>query len=222
MKAEKIIYAMNGIKDEYVAEYAEKSKLVKPKASHHFRTWGIVAACLALVIICTPTLIHIFNPSEIDDPKAGTQYEFSSYAELYNALPDGNIIANIPNSKGATINAYVICPEGTTDFTDYNNYSYLNVDVSYQDGTGVSIFSEVRSENTAKEEIDSKPLKYPPEEVSMTTVSNCDVYYFVYNNGTDNVNIAVFSAGGSLYEFSTTTFTKEELIQYISDILNNQ
>lgn len=220
MKAEKIIYAMNDIKDDYVAEYAEKSKPIKSKASHHFRTWGIVAACLALVIICTPTLIHIFNPSEIDDPKAGAQYEFSSYAELYSALPDGNIIANIPNSKDATISAYVICPEGTTDFTDYNNYSYLNVDVSYQDGTGVNIFCEVSSENTAKEEIDSKPLKYPPEEVNMTTVSNCDIYYLVYDNGTDNVNIAVFTVSDSLYEFSTTTFNQEEMIRYISDMLN--
>lgn len=222
MKAEKIIYAMNDIKDEYVAEYAKKSNLVKLKASHHFRTWGIVAACLTLIIICTPTLIHIFNPSEIDDPKAGAQYEFSSYAELYGALPDGNIIANIPDSKDATINAYVICPEDTTDFTDYNNYSYLNVDVSYRDGTSVNIFCEVSSENTAEEEIDSKPLKYPSEEVNMTTVSNCDIYYFSYDNGSDNVNIAVFSVEGSLYELSTTTFTKEKLIQYISDMLNNQ
>lgn len=220
MKAEKIIYAMNDIKDEYVAEYAEKSKIVKPKALHHFRTWGIVAACLALVIICTPTLIHIFNPSEIDDPKAGAQYEFSSYAELYNALPDGNIIANIPDIKDATINAYVICPKGTTDFADYNNYSYLNVDVSYQDGTGVNISCEVRSENTAKEEIDSKPLKYPPKEVSMTTVSNCDIYYLSYDNGSDNVNIAVFTVEGSLYELSTTTFSQEELIRYIDDMLD--
>lgn len=135
-------------------------------------------------------------------------------------MPDWNIIANIPNSKGATINAYVICPEGTTDFTDYNNYSYLNVDVSYQDGTGVNIFCEIRSEKTAKEEIDSKHLKYPSEEVSMTTVSNCDIYYLSYDNGSDNVNIAVFSVEGSLYELSTTTFRQEELIRYIDDMLD--
>ena len=76
MKAEKLIYSMNDIRDEYVTEYAEKVKSVTTKALHHFRTWGIIAACLALVIICVPTLIHIYNPSEIDDPKSGEQYDF--------------------------------------------------------------------------------------------------------------------------------------------------
>ena len=51
---------MNDIKDYYVTEYVEKVRTIKAKAFHHFHTWSIVAACLALVIICTPALIHIF------------------------------------------------------------------------------------------------------------------------------------------------------------------
>lgn len=221
MKAEKIIYSMNDIKDDYVTEYTEKARTVKVKALRHFRTWGIAAACLALVIICTPILIHIFNPSGIDDPRAGARYEFSSYSELCSVLPEGNIIANIPNSKEANISAYVECPEGTTNFADYNNYSYLTVNVSYDDGTGVSIFCVVKSEKTAKEDIDMKSILYPPEKVSMTTVSDCDIYYTSYENGIKKVNIAEFSLDGSLYAFSTTTFSQEELIQYISDMLKH-
>ena len=78
---------------------------------------------------------YIFNLSEIDDSRSGARYEFSSYSELCSILPKGNIIANIPNSKEANISAYVECPEGTTDFADYNNYSYLDVDVFYDDST---------------------------------------------------------------------------------------
>ena len=221
MTADKIIYSMNDIKDDYVNEYAEKARTVRTRSSRRIRTWGIVAACLALVIICTPALIHIFAPSGIDDPKSGVRYEFSSYSELCRVLPGGNIFANIPNSKEADITAYAECPEGTTDFADHNNYSYLGVDISYDDGTGVSIFCTVKSEKTAKEDVDSEPMHYPPEKVDMTTVSGCDIYYTGPENGADKVNIAEFSLDGSLYEFSSVTFSQEELIQYISNMLEH-
>ena len=220
MKVEKIFYSMNDIKDDYVTEYAEKTRSAKVKAFRLFRTWGIVAACLALVIMFTPTLIHIFTPSEIDDPGSGARYEFSGYSELCSVLPEGDIIANIPNSKEANISAYVECPEGTTDFADYSNYSYLNVDVSYDDGTGVNIFCVVKSKKTAKEDVESKPILSTSANISMTTISDCDIYYGSYENGVDKVNTAEFLLDGSLYAFSTTTFSQEELIQYISDMLN--
>lgn len=220
MKVEKIFYSMNDINDDYVIEYAEKEKPTKVKTFHFLRTWGIIAACLALVIIVTPALIHIFTPSEIEDPRAGARYEFSNYSELCSVLPNGNILANVPNSKDAYISAYVECPEGTTDFSDYSNYSYLNVDVSYDNGTGVSIFCVVKSEKTSKEDIESKPLLSKSANVSMTTISDYDVYYGSYDNGVDKVNIAEFSFDGSLYEFSTATLSQDELIQYISDMLN--
>lgn len=220
MRAEKIIYSMNDIKDDYIIEYAEKEKATKVKTFHFLRTWGIIAACLALMIIFIPTLLHPFRPSEIDDPRAGARYEFNNYNELCGILPEGNIIANVPNSKEADISAYVECPEGTTDFSDYSDYSYLNVDVSYDNGTGVSIFCVVKSEKTAKEDIENKPLLSTTANVSMTTISDYDVYYGSYENGVDKVNIAEFSCDGSLYEFSTVTYSQEELIQYISDMLN--
>lgn len=219
MKAEKLIYSMNDIRDEYVTEYATKANAIKAKALHHFRTWGIIAACLALIIICTPTLIHIFNPSGVDDPKSGEQYDFSSYSELCSVLPEGNIIADIPNSKGASIEAYVICPEGTTDFTDYNNYSYLSVDISYDDGMGVNIFCTVKSEMTAGEYVNSKPTSFPSDKTSVVTVENCEVYYTEFEEGAAKGVKAVFSLEGTLYDMTTTSFNHEELIQYIEDML---
>lgn len=219
MKAEKMLYSMNDIRDEYITEYAKKAKAVKSTALHHFRTWGIIAACLALVIICTPALIHIFNPSGIDDPRSGEQYDFSGYSELCSVLPDGNIIANVPNSKNAKIEAYAICPEGTTDFTDYNNYSYLNVDVSYDDGTGVNIFCTVKSEMAAKEYVESKPAAFPSEKTNVVTVENCEVYYTDFKDDIRKGIKAVFSINGSLYDLTTDSFDHEELIQYIEDML---
>lgn len=221
MKAEKIFCAMNDIKDEYVVEYAKKEKAVVPKTFFQLRAWRIIAACFVLVIICTPAIVHIFNPSEFDDPKAGAHYEFGSYSELCNALPDGNILAKIPNSKEATISANVECPDGTTNFAEYANYSYLNIDISYNNSTGVSIFCVINSEKTAKDEIENKILKYPSEEIGTTTISGCDIYYTSYENGIDKVNIATFSYDGDLFEFTTVTFSQEELIQYIGDMLNS-
>ena len=206
-------------KDEYVTEYAEKAKSVKAKALHHFRTWGIIAACLALVIICTPTFIHIFNPSGIDDPRSGEQYNFSGYSELCSVLPEGSIITNVPNSENSKIEAYAICPEGTADFADYNNYSYLGVDISYDDGTGVNIFCTVKSKMTAKEYVESKPLIFPPDKTSTVTVENCQVYYADFENDNTNGVNAVFSIDGSLYDIKTTSFNHEELVQYIEKML---
>lgn len=202
-----------------------KKMQLNVKVFHHFRTWIIVVACLILVIICTPTLIHILNPSGIDDPRSGSRYEFSSYSELCSVLPEGSIIANIPNSKEANINAYVECPDGTTNFTDYNKFSYLNVDISYDDSTGVSIFCIVKSEKTAKEDIGRKSTLFLSKKVNMVTISDYDIYYISYEdasheNGIVEINIAEVSIDGSLYKFSTTTFSQKELIQYIIDMLN--
>lgn len=219
MKAEKLIYSMNDIRDEYVTEYATKAKAIKAKTLLHFRTWGIIAACFALIIICTPTLIHIFNPSGIDDPRSGEQYDFSSYSELCGVLPKGSIIANVPDSESASIEAYAICPEGTKDFTDYNNFSYLSVDVSYDNGTGVNIFCTVKSKMTAKEYVESKPATFPSNKTSVVTVENCEVYYTDFEDDiTKGIN-AVFSIEGNLYDMTTTSFNPEELIQYIEDML---
>ena len=112
------------------------------------------------------------------------------------------------------------CPEGTTDFDDYNDFSYLYVDVHYDDGTGVSVFCVVKSKKTAKEDIDVKPLQFPPEKVSMTTISGCDIYSSSYEEGDSRVVVAEFSLDGSLYKLSTTTLSQEKLIQYIGDLLD--
>lgn len=219
MNAEKLIYSMNDIKDAYVTEYAEKVKSAKVKALHYFRTWGIIAACLALVIIWAPMFIHSFNRSETEDPKSGKQYDFSNYSELCKVLPEGNIIANVPNSESAKIEAYAICPEETVDFSDYNNYSYLCVDISYGDGTGVNIFCTVKSEMKVKEYVESKPLTFPSDNTKVVTVDDCEVYYTDFEGDSINGINAVFSIDGSLYNMKTTSFNHEELIQYIKKML---
>lgn len=70
-----------------------------------------------------------------------------------------------------------------------------------------------------RKKIESKPLLSASANVSMTTISDYDIYYGSYDNGVDKVNIAEFSFDGSLYEFSTATLSQDELIQYISDML---
>ena len=74
------------------------------------------------------------------------------------------MIAHIPDSESAKIEAYAIYPAGTSDFSDYNNYSYLSVDISYGNGTGINIFCTVKSEMTAKEYVESKPAACPLSE----------------------------------------------------------
>lgn len=216
MTTKKFSNALGNIGESYVDEavtYTAKKK------SNAWIKWVSIAACFALIIVCIPTLIHIFNPSEIDDPKSGAQYDFGSYTELCEYLPEGNIIANIPNSESARIDAYVICPEKTTDFSDYNNYSYLSVDVSYDDGMGVNIFCTIKSEMTAKEYVEGKPIEYPSDKTNEVTVENCDVYYTEFEDAGIKGVKAVFSIDDSLYELTTDSFDHEELVQYIESLL---
>lgn len=56
---------------------------------------------------------------------------------------------------------------------------------------------------TVKEGIDSKPLSYPVEKVSISAASHCDIYYGSYDKGTDNVKIAVFQLSAVYMSFPT-------------------
>lgn len=131
--------SMNDIQNDYIIKYAEKAKTAKSKPAHLIRTWCVAAACLAVILICASTLFHAFTLSGAEDPKTGVNYYFSSYDELCEILPDGSIMANIPNRENAEIEIRGVCPEGTRDFSDINNFSYLDIDVSYDDNTGVAI-----------------------------------------------------------------------------------
>lgn len=222
MTGENVFRSMRDIDTQLILD-ASPDISQKKKSNRTWVKWTSLAACFLLVILSVPTLIHIFSPSEIDDPKAGVQYEFSDYSELYHALPTRNIITNIPNSKDAIISAYVICPEDTTDFTNHDNYSYLNVDISYTDGTGVNIYCTLKSEKNTKEYVESKPLTYPPDSTSVTTVCGYDVYcadHWVENEG-NNVQVytAVLSIDDTMYEFTSDSLEQSALIEYIEDML---
>lgn len=222
MTNKNIFRELGGLDPDLIAKAAPDVVQKKP-ANKTWIKWASLAACFALVIMFVPTLFHIFTPSEIDDPRSGAQYDFSSYSELCDILPEENIIANIPNSENANIEAYVICPEKTTDFTDYNNYSYLFVDVSYNDGTGANIVCTFKSEETVEEYVENKPLKFPPENTRVNTVSNLDVYYSNYyaehDGNSIKVHTAVFSVDGCLYELTSTSFDQDGLIQYVEDMI---
>lgn len=222
MTNKNIYRELGGLDPDLIAKAAPDVPQKKP-ANKTWVKWASIAACLALAIMFAPALIHIFTPSEIDDPKSGAQYNFRSYSELCSVLPNENIITNIPNSEHAKIEAYAVCPETTTDFADYNNYSYLFVDVSYDEGTGVTIVCTFRSEETAKEYVENTPLKFPPDNTGKTTVSNCDVYYtnyYIEHEGNNiNVHHAVFSIDGCFYELTSDFLDQDALIQYIEDML---
>lgn len=226
MNEDKPIDSINDIRDEAITEYAEKKKAAK--APHHF-PWGIIAISLAVAIIIffTPKLIYLFSDhnDDCEDPKAGADFYFDSYAQLRLILPEGNILTNIPNGKNAKIEAHGICPKGTTDFADYNNYSYLDVHISYGDGTGFSIFCINKSEKSTQEYVEYWPMFYPSDKISVETVKNCQVYSNEYENysfdpkDSGTVLTAVFSIDGNLYEITTATFNHEELIQLIEKLI---
>ena len=217
-----LLQAMGRIDPKLIADAAPDVEQKKPTNKRWIK-WGALAACLALIIMFTPTLIHIFTPSEIDDPNSGSQYNFISYSELCTILPEENIITNIPNSKNAKIEAYVICPKETTDYTDYNNYSYLFVDVSYDEGTSINIICTFKSGKTAKEYVEGAPFQFPSDNTNVVTISNCDVYYTNYyiedDSGSIKVYNAVFSIDDCLYELTSDSLEQDALIKYIEEIL---
>lgn len=223
MKVEELMYSMNDIKDSYIVEYAKKAKERKTKTSHFAKIWGVVAACLAFVLICTPALIPIFNSSEIENPKGGIQYDFSSFAELCEALPSDSILTNIPNREKAKIESYGICPEGTEDFTDIHNYSYLFINVLYNNNTGVAIDCTLNFERTLQEFIDDSRWQLQ-EGTEKLTVAGTEIYYIYYFDepyGEEQIKInkIVFSVEDTLYEIRSDTLNKDSLIQYAEDML---
>lgn len=223
MKVGKLLYSMNDISDSYITEYAKKNERTSNKKPQFIKSLGIIAACLALAIICTPALIHIFTPAEIEDPKAGVHHDFESYAELCDVLPDENILTNIPNSDSAEITSYGVCPEGTTDLTDINNYSYLFVNASYSDNTGVAIICTLNAEMTLQEYCDDS-LRYPQERTQRITVANTEAYYSYYFDepyGKEKVRIneVAFSVDGDLYEIRSNTLSKENIIFFAEQLL---
>lgn len=226
MTSKNIFRSMRDIDPQLILDAAPDMPQ-KKKVNRTWVKWTSLAACLALVIMCVPALIHIFNPSEVDDPAYETEHYFGSYAELCEVLPSDSIVANIPNSENATIKSYAVFMDvqigDGVDFNDYRNFSYLNVDVSYTDGTGVNIYCTFKSEINTKEYVESKPLTYPPDSTSVTTVYGYDVYcadYWVENEGSNvQVYTAVLSINDTLYEFTSDTLEQGALIRYIEDML---
>lgn len=226
MTSENVFRSMRDIDPQLILDAApdmpqkKKSKTVWIKRTS-------LAACFLLVIMCVPALIHIFNPPEVDDPTYETVHYFGGYSELCSVLPNESIVANIPDSENATIKSYAVFEDvqigDGTDFNDYRNFSYLNVDVSYIDGTGVNIYCTFKSEKTTKEYVESKPLTYPPDSTSVTTVYGYDVYcadYWVENEGnTVRAYTAVLSIDDTLYEFTSDTLEQDALLRYIEDML---
>lgn len=229
MTGENIFRSMRDIDPQLILDAAPDAPQ-KKKVNRTWVKWTSLAACLALIIMSVPALIHIFNPSEVDDPAYKTEHYFGSYAELCEVLPSDSIVANIPNSENATIESYAVF-EGDqigdgVDFNDYRNFSYLNVDVSYTDGTGVNVYCTFKSGKSTKEYVESKPLTYPPDSTSVTTVCGYDVYcadHWVENEG-NNVQVytAVLSMDDTLYEFTSDSFEQNALLRYIEDMLKTE
>lgn len=226
MTNENVFRSMRDIDPQLILDAAPDLSQTK-ESNRTWVKWTSLVACLALVIMCVPTLIHIFSPSEVDDPAYCTVVYFGSYSELCAVLPRENVATNIPNSENATIESYVTCNDVVigdgTDLNDYRNYSYLNMDVSYADGTEVNIFCRFKSKKNTKEYVESKPLTYPPDGTKVTTVEEYDIYSTNYSveceNSSVKVSMAVFSIGDTLYEFTSDSMEQDALIAYIKDMV---
>lgn len=226
MTSENIFRSMRDIDPQLIVDAAPDMPQ-KKNSNRTWVKWTSLAACFLLVIMCVPTLIHIFNPSRADDPAYETEHYFGSYAEVCEVLPSDSIVAKIPNSENATIKSYAVFMDvqigDGVDFNDYRNFSYLNMDVSYTDGTGVNIYCTFKSGKSTKEYVESKPLTYPPDSTSVTTVCGYDVYcadHWVENEG-NNVQVytAVLLIDDTMYEFTSDSLEQDALLRYIEDML---
>lgn len=226
MTSEKLFRAMRDIDPQLITDAAPDERTPK-KSSRAWIKWASIAACLALVIMCVPALVHIFDPSGVDDPAYGAEHRFDSYAELCGVLPSGSILANIPNSEAATITSYAVLrdvqPDDGAELNDHRNFSYLNVDVTYPDGTGVNIFCTFRSGKTAKEHVNGHPLTYPPQSTSVTTVCGYEVYcaehWVEHEGGKVQALTAVLAIDDTLYELTSDTLSRDALTALVGDMI---
>lgn len=172
MKAEKLIYSMNDIRDEYVTEYAEKAKSVKTKALHHFRTWGIIAACLALVIICVPVILQKNNTPSNHEGSEGTSKSIEQQPDGAMAFNEGVTISPALNEllKNADQDAVFSVRIEILNLTEVYENEYSSE--LYDGKTYESWWQEYESINARMLEIEGK-LKDGPDVALEAEYNEC-------------------------------------------------
>lgn len=215
MRTDTLILALNDVRDPYIEEYASLKH--KKKSLHTtWKKWVSIAACFALVLFVGSVLFAHFGRSGMDDPRGGVYYEFQDYNELCSILPDGNILVNLQQGQDADIKCSGSHKEELQTSAVYGDFYHIFIDLEFPDGRSISLICEVELDQTAKEYVEARPLKYPDEAVDSVRIGSTNVYFAEFENS----QYAVFNVGSDLYEFAFTSFTQDEILTYITNLLN--
>lgn len=219
MRVDNFIYSMNDIKDCYILEYVETATENRNKIVSIWKYLTPIVACFIMFLGITSVLIWHFGKAEIDDPKVAFDYEFNNYDELCDMLPEGHILTNIPNRESAQIVCSASYFDTTADIMDYSKCSYVSIDMSYEDNSGVSIWCEVNPEKTTQEYVRMRPLEFLPDKTKKVMIKDTEVFYTFQDDTT--MYIAAFTVENNLYSlsFSPQSYEAEDVIAFIEEFL---
>ncbi len=132
MKTYDLLEAVGEVDDVCVKRAREKKKTAK-------RSWitvGSFAACLALIVICFPTIFHVFNPAQESDDsyRPGVGNKVDSVFELPAKYNGELLVENLELTENAQIEIYCREDGSVKDAEDW--FSLIIID---------SVFSETET-----------------------------------------------------------------------------
>ncbi|MGN1155968.1 MAG: hypothetical protein ACI4TK_07310 [Agathobacter sp.] len=221
MKAESFIQILNDIPDAYIDEYGELQENRQRKKN--YRGWGILAACLAVcILLFVPTISHLMNKAQIEDPRGGFTHSFSSYGELCEILPEESILRNIPTEKYTITECKGTCLYNSDgDVSKYENYSYLYIVMRCKDtGESVQIKFVPAYHETAEYYRATRMSDCPKEYYGFTTICDTDIYLAKTQNADHTLtSCAIWEIGTDIYEVKSGFGEQEPLITLIEELL---
>ncbi len=140
MKTEDVLFCLSDIRDSYITEYMENIQ-TKKKYLPAIKRIAAIAACLAIIILLPVSYFVFFTDANLEDPRHGNTYSFSSYDELKAILPENHVLGNITIPD----NSILICMgtqipdnreniEGTSDVPVlYEKYFDISIRFTSQD-----------------------------------------------------------------------------------------
>ncbi len=106
-----LIYALGHLDDDLLEKHFRAKEALKMKKTNKNKRiwikWVAAAACFCLILVCVPMMMHIFNPSQMDDPyRQGIRYEVNGIAELPAEYNGKLLVQNLKLTENAQIELY--------------------------------------------------------------------------------------------------------------------
>ena len=210
MNCSKLIAAIGNIDDKFVSEYVVDAAK-KGKTYHLLRRWGMIAACVTLLVMAYFTLPRFFDTA--NNPKEYTNFYFAGYEEFAAVLPEESLLNDV-----AQLDFYEIACmgvfEGKVNDEDIKTDDYLSFDVILSTEEGV--FAHITMVVQPSDSIDV----YANKNCLMDQIQIADVQLFYGYNSDEGYLLSAFEYSGNMYTLEVYSQNTDDLMNLVEQILN--